>query len=63
MKGMDQVALERIVSPSAAVDSLVHDSYLCNSRSGFHESPFPPNETKDPFTRIISHRATPCDQI
>jgi hypothetical protein len=30
-KGSDQKALAKIVAPHAAVDSLVHDSYLCNS--------------------------------
>ena len=30
-KGMDQVALGRVVAPHAAKDSLVHDSYNCKS--------------------------------
>ena len=31
VKGSDQYALAKIVSPRAAKDSLVHDSYLCQS--------------------------------
>ena len=61
-KGIDQVALARIVGPHAAADSLVHDSYLCNHTylNGSNPVAFPTQRnTSLPLSpNFVGNRAT-----